>query len=943
MRSERERAMRHVQLLTASIAVLFLVAVTVTTAQAATIQFDFSDDVGSYTGSQSPGHLAGDVTGTTWNLAVGDVGSGLTWDDGTPAIGVQLDVGNGSPNIDWGGGLGEYSIGTTGVAIYDTDLMRDWHYSSGNANLGARVSGLAAGDYRVYALVREGNQLARTYDVAVGVNINALGDPGVVETTPISDASGITTWVDGRNFAATDVTVSGTSDWVTVIVDPTNEQWGTLEGLQIVSSGPPPPPPPQIMWTFDGPTGPDEQGWVDVLTSSVPNANTDFDAFDSGWNRSPHSGNGWLAPGTNGAGGWDQRDGNNDPFVIRSPTFVLGDTGDLTFWLQGGVAGGPAPANFSGLGGTGFLGLALRDDATGDYVLSAGRPSDGDGYQMVTFSAAQLAPYVGGTFTLDYIDDKWNGWGWGGIDTITVPIPRAPEIIPEPSTFVIWSLLAAPAITFGWRRRRKYIGNVSLTRIGSSTMKTMKSFVLPALAVMGILWGISATANAAWTSGDINTSGGSMTGSPPGPITINGDGGDIWGSSDAFHFGYDDFKVTGDFAAVARLVSQTHTDPWAKAGIMARAELTHNSIHIHTSGTTDNEIEQQWRDSVGGSSGNQELPGSPDYGSQPYFIYLERSGNVFTSAWAPDAGGSPGTWSGKVTHTSSSMPADVYLGLSVTSHNDGTLCTAVFDNVDFNALSISTVPASAMVAPSDHLEVGLGDGLNGEWYKRNSGNSLANAQGIISGNDADATFLATLIDYKRGTDNHHVEGTAIGVFLSPDDSTLDFSGQPTDNGTQDASTSTNDSVWSWTGYVDIRPEFDIDSGKDGVQVSFGIPSDDATNLVLGGIEMLNNDGGHGFPGSGAGPQTVTFEEAGVYPISLILTQGNGDFGIELVSSIPGPVVEGGSGWFGQLTDTPPTSILFTHVPESIIPEPSTFLVWSLLAAVVGLGWRRRNR
>ena len=180
-------------------------------------------------------------------------------------------------------------------------------------------------------------------------------------------------------------------------------------------------------------------------------SNTDFDAFDSGWGRSPESGVGWLAPGTNGASGWDQRDGQNDPFVIRSPSFVLGE-GEISFFLQGGVAGGAAPGNFSGLGGTGFLGLALRDDATGDYVLSAGRPSNGDGYQEVTFTMAQLAPYVGGTFTLDYIDDKKGGWGWGGIDSITVPIQTA--AVPEPSTF---ALAALGLLGLGWygRRRRK--------------------------------------------------------------------------------------------------------------------------------------------------------------------------------------------------------------------------------------------------------------------------------------------------------------------------------------------------------------------------------------------------------------------------------------------------------------------------------------------------------
>ena len=203
---------------------------------AATLQIDFSDNTGSYSGSQSPGHAAGDVSGTTWNTAVGDVASGLLWDDGTAAAGLQVDVGGGPPTttIDWDLNLNESSDSAT-IPFYDTSLMRDWHYTSGNANLGARVNGLDAGIYRVYALIRESNQLARTYEAAIGVNVNAWSDAGVVEVTPITDASGATTWTDGQNYASTDVTVSGPSDWVTVVVDPINAQWGTLEGLQIVA------------------------------------------------------------------------------------------------------------------------------------------------------------------------------------------------------------------------------------------------------------------------------------------------------------------------------------------------------------------------------------------------------------------------------------------------------------------------------------------------------------------------------------------------------------------------------------------------------------------------------------------------------------------------------------------------------------------------------------
>jgi len=183
-----------------------------------------------------------------------------------------------------------------------------------------------------------------------------------------------------------------------------------------------------IHFDFEGPS---DQGWTDVLTSSVANANTDWNVVTS-WPRGPaHSGSAGVAPGTGAnPNGWNQRDGANAPFVFRSPAFNLEGSGDLTYWMFGGRSNGPAPGNFSGLGvgpRTDFLGVALRDNSTGDYVLAKGKEAaangsnNGDHWAMVAMTQAELAPYVGGSYTLDLIDDKDNGWGWGLLDDVTVP------------------------------------------------------------------------------------------------------------------------------------------------------------------------------------------------------------------------------------------------------------------------------------------------------------------------------------------------------------------------------------------------------------------------------------------------------------------------------------------------------------------------------------------
>ncbi len=339
---------------------------------------------------------------------------------------------------------GNYRSGQASAAGYTGDMLDLLGGIAGNGAPGPislEISGLNVGTDYLFQGYWEANNFGQTASVTFE-GTDTQGDITGVggQATLISY-----TFTAGDSVLNADLSKTAGSD----------NNWWLGYSLQEAAGGPP-PPVTTMEWTFDGPGGPDEQGWVDVLTSAVANSNTDFDAVDGDVfaGRDPQSGVGWVAPATNGAGGWNQRDGQNDPFVIRSPSFVLGDSEDLTFFLQGGVSGGPAPSNFDGLGDSGFLGLALRDDVTGDYVLSAGRPSNGDGYQMVSFTQAELAPFVGGTFTLDYIDDKKGGWGWGGIDSITVPIQSA-SAVPEPSTL---ALAALGLLGLGWygrlRRRR---------------------------------------------------------------------------------------------------------------------------------------------------------------------------------------------------------------------------------------------------------------------------------------------------------------------------------------------------------------------------------------------------------------------------------------------------------------------------------------------------------
>ncbi len=155
-----------------------------------------------------------------------------------------------------------------------------------------------------------------------------------------------------------------------------------------------------------------------------------------------------------------------------------------------------------------------------------------------------------------------------------------------------------------------------------------------------------------------------------GRFTVTGAGADIWGQSDAGHVVYQ--QVSGDTTIVARVVQVQATDPWAKAGVMIRDGLAANARHAFMAVTPGNGTAFQRRRSVGGSS-------SHTGGSRwraPAWVKLVRTGNVFAGYESQD-----GVDWHLVGTTTISLPANVLVCLPVTSHADGTPCTAVFDNV----------------------------------------------------------------------------------------------------------------------------------------------------------------------------------------------------------------------------------------------------------------------
>src|SRR5205823_12054828 len=73
----------------------------------------------------------------------------------------------------------------------------------------------------------------------------------------------------------------------------------------------------------------------------------------------------------------------------------------------------------------------------------------------------------------------------------------------------------------------------------------------------------------------------------------------------------------------------------------------------------------------------------------PYWLRLSRVGNNLTAATSPDGV----AWTTYATF-SPYMEAAAYIGLAVTSHNNGALCTATFDQIALTTGGPSTPPAA---------------------------------------------------------------------------------------------------------------------------------------------------------------------------------------------------------------------------------------------------------
>ncbi|MCG8699605.1 MAG: hypothetical protein MI922_16240, partial [Bacteroidales bacterium] len=217
--------------------------------------------------------------------------------------------------------------------------------------------------------------------------------------------------------------------------------------------------------------------------------------------------------------------------------------------------------------------------------------------------------------------------------------------------------------------------------------------------------GIPITLPKPWKNSDIGEP--QLTGSVAydnGIFTIIGGGADIWGASDQFHYVYQ--PLSGDGEIIAKVESLTNTHGWAKAGVMIRSSLDANASHGMVICTPGGTTAFQRRIANGEESTNTQVNGGHSW------VKLTRSSDTLAAFVSADGN----NWQ-LIDTELTPMATDVYVGLAVTSHNSGKLCTALLSNVSVNVpvhLPISPSSLKAFAKSSENIALSWNDNSDNE-------------------------------------------------------------------------------------------------------------------------------------------------------------------------------------------------------------------------------------
>ncbi len=243
-------------------------------------------------------------------------------------------------------------------------------------------------------------------------------------------------------------------------------------------------------------------------------------------------------------------------------------------------------------------------------------------------------------------------------------------------------------------------------------------------------------------------------------IVLSGIGTDIWGTMDQFRFAYRTLKGNGSI--IARVDSVEQTDPWVKAGVMIREDLTASSAWAAVFATGANGVRFQARLGPGASATSDSTVATPEQMAlrSPVWIKIERIGDEFRGYYSLDGNlWTPMAWNPQTV----TMGQEVFIGLAVTSHNASVSTTAHFSGIAttgnvtgaWDSLDIGSTLPTPNAADSIYLAV----------------EDTSNRVAIVKHPDPAATTLGRWTEWRvplsligaSGVDLAHIKRLTLGI------------------------------------------------------------------------------------------------------------------------------------------------------------------------------------
>jgi len=250
-------------------------------------------------------------------------------------------------------------------------------------------------------------------------------------------------------------------------------------------------------------------------------------------------------------------------------------------------------------------------------------------------------------------------------------------------------------------------------------------------------------------------------------------------------------KVSGDTQISARLVSQQSTGVGGKAqmGLMMRQSSDPSSPYYGAFLTTHTGLVVQYRTTFGGDTIQDiQLP----HVSLPLYLRIQRVGDQFHTEVSTEKGKYvvvPGSTVNMV------MPAPLNSGLAVSSDNDATMDTAVYNNVSFNGTgSDAYPPVSNAVCPiawscndiGNPAILGTNSLNNDVWMIQGAGSDIWNTEDqfhyVSQKMTGHSSVSARIVSFKSSINRSKV-GIMVRQNLQPDSTYYAVFVEPQQDGT----------------------------------------------------------------------------------------------------------------------------------------------------------------